>query len=176
MISLLEIKFVRLAEILYWIAGAAIVAMMALTCIDVFLRYAVTLNQTVEWAFLSGFKPMPGTFELVGFLGVVAASFAMAHTAVKKGHVAVSFAVQLLPIRYQKIVGGITDSFGLFFFTIIAWRAFLYGMDLQESGEVSPTLQFPFYLCVYGIGIAAIAVCLILFVDLVKNMQKAGDR
>jgi TRAP-type C4-dicarboxylate transport system permease small subunit len=175
MISFLETKIIRLAEILYWIAGAAIVVMMALTCIDVFLRYAVTLNQTYGWTFLPRLKPMPGTFELVGYLGVVAASFAMAHTAVKKGHVAVSFAVQLLPVRYQGIVGSITDAFGLFFFTVIAWRAFLYGMNLQESGEISPTLQFPFYLFVYGIGIASIAVCLVLFVDLVKNLQKAGN-
>ena len=172
MIRFFENKLTRLAEILYWVAGAAIVAMMGLTCIDVFLRYIVTMNQTYGWTVLAELKPLPGTFELVGFLGAVAASFAMAHTAVKKGHVAVSFLVQMLPGRLQGIIGSITDSFGLLFFSIISWRAFLYGMNLQESGEVSPTLQLPFYLFVYGIGIASIAVCLVLCVDLLKSMQK----
>ena len=172
MIRFFENKLTRLAEILYWVAGAAIVAMMGLTCIDVFLRYIVTMNQTYGWTVLAELKPLPGTFELVGFLGAVAAAFAMAHTAVKKGHVAVSFLVQMLPGRLQGIIGSITDSFGLLFFSIISWRAFLYGMNLQESGEVSPTLQLPFYLFVYGIGIASIAVCLVLCVDLLKSMQK----
>lgn len=176
MIRFLENKLSRLAEFLYWVAGAAIVAMMGLTCIDVFLRYAVSLSQTGGWMILSGLKPLPGTFELIGFLGAVAASFAMAHTAVKKGHVAVSFLVQMLPGRLQGIIGSITDSFGLFFFAVIAWRAFLFGMHLQESGEVSPTLQFPFYLFVYGIGISSIAVCLVLCVDLLKSLQKVVAR
>ena len=176
MISFLETKLIRLAEILYWVAGAAIVCMMLITCIDVFLRYAVTLKQTFGWTLLPELKPLPGTFELVGFLGAIAASFAMAHTAVKKGHVAVSFVVQILPERYQGIIGSITDSFGLFFFAIISWRAFLYGIHLQESGEVSPTLQFPFYLFVYGLGIASVSVSLVLFVDLLKSMQKVGNR
>lgn len=176
MISFLETKLIRLAEVLYWVAGAAIVGMMVMTCIDVFLRYGVTLNQDYGWTLLSKLKPLPGTFELVGFLGAVAASFAMAHTAVKKGHVAVSFVVQMLPARYQAVIGSITDSFGLFFFAIIAWRSFLYGIHLQESGEVSPTLQFPFYLFVYGIGISSVAVSLVLLVDLIKNMQKVVNR
>ena len=61
--SILENKLSRLAEFLYWVAGAAIVAMMGLTCIDVFLRYAVSLSQTGGWMILSGLKPLPGTFE-----------------------------------------------------------------------------------------------------------------
>ena len=162
----------RLAEILYWIAGAAIVIMMGLTCVDVCLRYAVTLQQRLGWAGLPGLKPIPGTFELVGFLGVIAVSFAMAHTAVKKGHVAVSFAVMLLPPRIRAVVGCLTDAFGLFFFSILSWRGFLYAEGLRESGEVSPTLQFPFYLVVYGIGFASIAVCLVLAVDFFNNLKK----
>jgi len=44
-----------MANRLYWIAGSAIVAMMLLTCTDVVLRYFR--------------KPIPGTYELVCFLG-----------------------------------------------------------------------------------------------------------
>ncbi|MBC8457922.1 MAG: hypothetical protein H8D67_08005, partial [Deltaproteobacteria bacterium] len=79
-----------LAKILYWIAGIAIVIMMLLTCVDIILRLGVTAYHKYHWAFLSPFRPIPGTYELVCFLGAVAVSFAMAHTSVEKGHVAVS--------------------------------------------------------------------------------------
>ncbi|MBW2449419.1 MAG: TRAP transporter small permease subunit [Deltaproteobacteria bacterium] len=74
-----------LAKKMYWIAGAAIVAMMLLTCADVVLRYFR--------------RPIPGTYELVCFLGAVAVSFAMAHTSIEKGHVSVSFIVALFPSK-----------------------------------------------------------------------------
>jgi len=62
-----------LAKKLYWVAGTAIVAMMLLTCADVVLRYLR--------------RPIPGTYELVCFLGAAAVAFAIAYTFVEKGHV-----------------------------------------------------------------------------------------
>ena len=42
--------------------------------------------------------------------------------------------------------------------------------DLKASGEVSQTLELPFYPFVYGISFAAAAVCLVLLVDLFKSL------
>jgi TRAP-type C4-dicarboxylate transport system permease small subunit len=147
-----------LAKRLYWVAGAAIVAMMLLTCADVILR---------EFR-----RPIPGTYELVCFLGAMAVAFAMAHTSVERGHVAVSIVVQLLPQRIQALIDSITSSFGFIFFALIAWRSVLYASTLQHSGEVSLTLRLPFYPFVYGIGFAAAVVCLVLLTDMVKSLVK----
>jgi len=147
-----------LAKILYWIAGTAIVAMMVLTCADVVLRYFR--------------RPIPGTYELVCFLGAAAVAFAMAHTSVERGHVSVSFLVDLLPHRLQGLIQSITSGFGLFLFVLIAWQSLVYGNDLRVSGEVSMTLELPFYPFVYGIGFSAAVVCLILILDLFKNISK----
>jgi TRAP-type C4-dicarboxylate transport system permease small subunit len=151
-----------LATKLYWVAGFAIVAMMLLTCVDVFLRYVS--------------RPIPGTYELVCFLGAVAVAFAMAHTSVERGHVAVSIVVQLFPRRIQDLIEVITSSFGLTLFALIAWQSAEYANDLRASGEVSLTLQMPFYPFVYGIGFSAVAVCLVLLVDLFKNLIKVFDK
>ncbi|MBW1614008.1 MAG: TRAP transporter small permease subunit, partial [Deltaproteobacteria bacterium] len=75
-----------LARRLDIIAALAIFAMMALTSVDIFLRYFFR-------------KPIPGTYEIVALLGAVAVSFAMAHTLAVKGHVAVSLIVQMFPKR-----------------------------------------------------------------------------
>ncbi|MBW2610127.1 MAG: TRAP transporter small permease [Deltaproteobacteria bacterium] len=148
----------NLAKILYWIAGAAIVVMMLLTCMDVVLRYLR--------------RPIPGTYELVCFLSAVAVAFAMAHTSVERGHVAVSLVVRLLPERVQGIVESITALLGVILFGLISWQSVLYANDFCVNREVSLTLQLPFYPFVYGIGFAAAAVCVVLLVDLSKNLTK----
>ena len=159
-----------LAKILYGIAGIAIVFMMLLTCADVILRLGVTFYYRYHLWFLSPFKPIPGTYELVCFLGAVAVSFAMAHTSVEKGHVAVSLIVQLLSKKVQALIRVITTSFGFIFFALICWQSILYANDLRSSGEVSLTLELPFYPFVYGISFAAAAVCLVLLTDLFATL------
>ena len=143
----------NLARKLYWVAGTAIVAMMLLTCADVILRYFR--------------RPIPGTYELVCFLGAVAVAFAMAHTSVERGHV-----VRLFPKRIQDLIESITGSFGFALFALIAWQSVIYANDLRAYGEVSLTLQLPFYPFVYGIGFSAAAVCLVLLADLFKSLMK----
>lgn len=133
-------------------------AMMLLTCADVILRFFR--------------RPIPGTYELVCFLGAMAVAFAMAHTSAEKGHVSVSLILRLLPRKIQNIVESITNVFGLTLFVLIAWRSFLYANTLRDSGEVSLTLQLPFYPFVYGIGVSAVVVCLVLLKDLFGSLTR----
>ncbi len=159
MIAYLDRISRRISWTLFWIAGAAIVAMMLLTCADVVLRY---------------FRmPIPGTYELVCFFGALAVGFAMAHTSVQQGHVAVSVITQLLPSRAQDWVDAVTGVFSLIFFALVGWQSFRYAGQLHASGEVSLTLQLPFYPFVYGIGLSAWAVCLVLLARVLDKIRKA---
>ncbi|RLB13720.1 MAG: TRAP transporter small permease [Deltaproteobacteria bacterium] len=152
-----------LARRLDIIAALAIFAMMALTSVDIFLRYFFR-------------KPIPGTYEIVALLGAVAVSFAMAHTLAVKGHVAVSLIVQMFPKRLQGIVESFISIFGIILFALIAWQSILYGVDCQRSGEVSMTLQLPFYPIIYGVALGAAVVCLVLTVDLVNAISKVKGK
>lgn len=144
------------------IAAVAIFSMMALTCADVILRL---------------FRmPIPGTYEIVSFMGAVAVSFAIAHTSVEKGHVAVSLVVQLLPKRAQAVIESILAALGIILFALIAWQSVLYGLDCQSSGEVSLTLQLPFYPIIYGVALGAGVVCLVLLVDFLNAIASARHR
>lgn len=174
--DLLEKISNRLAKKLHWIAGAAIVSMILLTCADIILRLGTTVYRDYHWPFLSPFKPIPGTYELVCFMGAVAVSFAMAHTSVKKGHVSVSFLVRLLPQRTQALIEIITHSLGFIFFALLSWQSVMFGNDLITRGDVSLTLQLPYYPFVYGIGLAAAAVCLVLLVELSKHLIEVFDK
>lgn len=148
----------RFARGLDMIAAGAIVAMMALTCADVVLRFFR--------------KPIPGTYEIVAFLGAVAVSLAIAHTSAEKGHVAVTLVVRTLPQRLQGIIESAIALLSCMLFALIAWQSVLYGLDCQRSGEVSLTLQLPFYPIIYGVALGTGAVCLICLVDLADAIVK----
>lgn len=162
MFTVLESAGNRLSKVLFAVAGAAIVAMMLLTCADIVLRL---------------FRmPIPGTYELVSFLSAVCVAFAMAHTSVQKGHIAVSVLVQLLPERLQALVDSLTTGLSIALFGLIAWQSFRYAGSLRQAGEVSMTLQLPFYPFVYGIALSAVAVCLVLLSQLKTHLAGVAGR
>ena len=42
------------------------------------------------------------------------------------------------------------------------------GLSMRASGEVSPTLQLPFYPVAMGLGVCCFIECLVLFADILK--------
>jgi len=166
----------KLAVYMYYVAGAAIVIMMLITCIDIVLRLSVTLNTEYGWGFLAAFQPLPGTYELVCFLGSTAAAFAMAHTLVESGHVAVSVLVRLFSQRIQAIIQVVTGSLSFIFFGLLCWQSILYAQKLQKYGEVSMTLELPYYPFVYGMSFGAFAVCLVLLLRIIEKGGKVAHK
>ena len=141
----------RLADFLNYIAGWCLVAMTFLTCADVILRI---------------FRyPILGTYEMVGFLGAATASFAMAHTTIKRGHVAVEVVTTQLSPKAQAVIYLITDVLSILVFALLAYECMRFGNDLRISNEVSLTLQIPFFPVLYGVSVSAMTVCLVLIVD-----------
>ena len=145
-----------------WVAGVALVGLMLLTCADVIGR---ALN-----------APVPGTYEIVGFLGSVVISFALAYTYVQGGHTAIEYLVERLPSRAHNWVRAVTTLFGAVLFTLLAWRSFVYGTSLWLSGEVSLTEKIPFYPFVYGVGVACLPLVLLLLLDTVQALSRAVRR
>ncbi len=140
------------------ISGIAVILMMLLTCSDVALRF--------------GGHPIPGTYELVGFLGAIVISFALAYTSIERSHIAVEILVQRLPRRFQIALEGIVSLISLIFFGIITWQTHIYAQDLRQSGEVSLTLGMPIHPIVSGMAIGFAFLCLTLLFDVLKSFRR----
>jgi len=162
----------KTSEYMSLIAGAAIIIMMLLSTADVLLRLGGPFFSKLEWWFLSFLKPIPGTYELVSFLGTVAAAFAMAYTSIKGGHVSVSLVTRLLPKRVRIIIRIITNSLGLVLFGLLSWRSILYAEELRFYGEVSMTLQLPYYPFIYGLAFASFAMSVVLITYLMNDIRE----
>jgi TRAP-type C4-dicarboxylate transport system permease small subunit len=127
---------------------------MTLTIIDVVLR---------------GFKmPIAGTYELVAFSGAVVIGFAIPRTSWLRAHIFVDFFILKLSRRVRNGFNLVTRGMVFVLFFLIGWNLIKYGMDLQRSGEVSLTLQMPFYPVAYGVGLCSFVQCLVMVCDMVK--------
>ena len=162
----------RLAEYMSIIAGASIIIMMLLSTADVLLRLGGPLYSKYKYEFLKFIQPIPGTYELVSFLGTVAAAFAIAHTSIKGGHVSVSLVTRLLAKKTKTVIQIITNTLALLFFGLLTWRSILYAQDLKLFGEVSMTLQMPYYPFVYGVAFASLIMCVVLMTYIINDIKE----
>jgi len=93
---------------LKWVAAVCVIAMMLLTVSDVILRFLR--------------HPIPGTYEMVGFLGALFVSFSLAYTSIMGLHIAVDFVVRKLPPAARKIIEGVGEATGLVLFILLTWQ------------------------------------------------------
>jgi len=143
-----------LCKLLNVIAGCALTFMMLLTVTDVILRF---------------FRmPVVGAYELVAFAGGVVVGFAIPMTSFKKGHIFVDFFILRFQPKTRMLFHLTTRLMGLVLFLIIGWNMIRMGMDMLHSGEVSLTLELPFYPVVYGIGLACFVQCLVILTQIAQ--------
>jgi TRAP-type C4-dicarboxylate transport system permease small subunit len=147
----------RLSRFINVIAGVAITFIMFLTVLDVILRYFR--------------RPIIGTYELVAFSGAVVVGFAIPLTSWMRGHIYVDFFTGKLPKTARAFFNLATRGMAIGLFFLIGWNLIKMGMDLQQSGEVSLTLQLPFYPVAYGVAVSCFVECLVLLMDMVKIVR-----
>jgi TRAP-type C4-dicarboxylate transport system permease small subunit len=147
-------KMGGLSRFLYIISGITLAFMMCLTVLDVILR--------------SFRRPIVGTYELVAFSGAVVIGFSVPFTSWLRGHIYVDFLISRFSQKVKNIIHTTTRCMVIVLFFLIGWNLIKYGIDLQKSGEVSLTLQMPFYPVAYGVGICCFFQCLVIFCDILK--------
>lgn len=149
----------RLSRFINIIAGTSLVFLICLTLADVFLRLLK--------------KPITGTYELVALSSAVVIGFSLPFTSWMRGHVYVDFLLVKCSRRVRAICNLGTRALVLFLFVMIGWNLIRYGMAAHRTGEVSLTLNIPFYPIAYALGIASFVQCLVMLSDMAKIVS--GD-
>lgn len=144
----------RISRFINIIGGMSLVLLMLLTVADVILR--------------SFRRPIVGTYELVALSGALVIGFSIPFTSWGRGHIYVDFFIARFSGKVRGIFNILTRCLGIGLFVMIGWNLIRYGGDLYKSGEVSLTLQLPFYPVAYGLGICCFIQCLVLFCDMAK--------
>ena len=138
------------------LSGMALVLMMVLVFVNVVLR--------AVW------NPILGTYEFTGFLASITITFALAHCASNKGHIAITFFADLLPPRVQAIFDSLVAILGTALYAVISWQCVKYAINLYEIGEVSPATATPFYPFIIAVAFGLLMFALILLNDVIKSI------
>ena len=147
----------KISKFLNVIAGVSLTFLMLLTIVDVILR--------------SFKRPVVGTYELVAFAGAVVIGFSMPLTSFVRQHIFVDFFVLKFSQGVRNIFNIATRGLVIVLFLLVGWNMFTYARDLQRSGEVSLTLQMPFYPVAYGVGVCCLILCLVFVCDIIKIIK-----
>ncbi|MCB2188880.1 MAG: TRAP transporter small permease [Deltaproteobacteria bacterium] len=135
----LEKLTTRLAQYVAWLGGGALVAMMAVTCVDVVLR-AVG-------------HPLIGAVEVEAYLGTLVLALALPWTQARRGQVGVEILVHRLSDRAAARLEVVAGLGSLVVTGVAAWQSWLYAGQMAVGQEVSATLQIPVHLMVRAVAL-----------------------
>lgn len=149
----------RLSRWCEWLSIAAMLLMVAITCID------VVGAKVFKWR-------LPGAIDIVMLTQLVAIAFAAGITLIKGRHIQVEFFIKLLPERVRNVIDRIVLLTVLGLFSIIIWRVIVLGYSFQTSGEYSATIHIPYYPFAYGIALASVPVWLVILARFIQSLTK----
>lgn len=161
-------RYLQISEKIVWAASKVFDAIAGISLLAV--MFLVVLNIILRAFFKS---PILGTYEFVGFLTSLVVGLALAHCALKNGHIAVGFLVAKLPERVRAGIDGLTNLTAGVFFVFCSWHMLDYARSFAASGEVALTTRIPFYPFVYGLAAALILLCLVLFLRALEMLGTA---
>ena len=155
-------KLIRnLVKVLTFLGGVFLVAMICLTCANIFLRTA--------WF------PIRGTFEFMGYFGAIVTAFALAYTEMKRGHIAVDVLVNRLSLKTRKLLLVVNSIVCFFFFSVATWFIVEKANVLRKTGEVTETLQIIYYPFTYAVALGFGLLCLVLLSNVLKTLFQTKE-
>jgi TRAP-type C4-dicarboxylate transport system permease small subunit len=143
-----------------WVGIVGIMVMLVVTCADVLGAKLFLL-------------PVPGATEIVSLVQIATVIFAVAITQKHGGHISVEMFVDTLPRRWKAVVRAFTSLLCLILFIVLIYQGFILGNDYLESGEVTATIELPFYPFAYGFSIALIPMALLMLIYFIEAIKEA---
>jgi TRAP-type C4-dicarboxylate transport system permease small subunit len=137
----------KLVRVTAGIAGAGLLTMVVVTCVDVVLRKLG--------------HPLTGAYDMVKIAAGLTIACALPYTTAVKGHVAVEFFYLRLGRRGRVVADTAIRLLILALFGLFTWGLVAYGTRLKSSGQVSTTLELPLFWVPYVMAFACVVTMLV---------------
>ena len=144
----------RVSDWLNVLGAVTLTFMMLLTVADVLLRIVS--------------RPILGTYEVVSILLAVVIGFSIPKVSLDKGHVYMEFLVERFTRRNRAIMFTFTRILCIVLFSFIGYNLFSVANEFRISGEVTATIQLPFYPAAYGVAVCCIIECFVFAFEILK--------
>jgi TRAP-type C4-dicarboxylate transport system permease small subunit len=149
LIHKLALKFSQLAQV-------ALVLVMLVIVANILLR--------AVW------RPITGSYEMVEILGAILLSLGVAHCAVLKSHVAMTFLVERMRPLNRAISDFCTTLISCFFLGYISWGIFKYAAKVYSRGLNTTSLEIPLYPVYFLVGFGIFVLALVSLMEWINSL------
>ena len=146
---------------LYVIAGVVLACMIILTVFDVVLR--------------NFGHPITGSMEFIQYGGAIVFGFSIPYGTMLGAQVIVDIITEKLSPRRKRMVNIITRCIGIIIFLFVAYNFFLYGIDVQKTGERTASFKIPYYPFAFALSFSFLLQSFTIFCDLLKAIKGVDD-
>ena len=144
---------------LYVIAGVVLACMIILTFFDVILR--------------NFGHPITGSMEFIQYGGAIVFGFSIPYGTMLGAQVIVDIITERLNPRRKRTISIITRWFGIIIFLFVAYNFFVYGIDVQKTGERTASFKIPYYPFAFALSFSFLLQSFTIFCDLIKAIKGA---
>ncbi|MGZ3589352.1 MAG: TRAP transporter small permease [Syntrophales bacterium] len=146
---------------LYVAAGVVLGCMILLTLCDVILR--------------NFGHPITGSMEFIQYGGAIVFGFSIPYGTMLGAQVIVDIITEKLSPRRKRVVNIITRCIGIVIFLFVAYNFFVYGIDVQKTGERTASFKIPYYPFAFALSFSFLLQGLTIFCDLIKTLKGADN-
>ena len=144
---------------LYAIAGIVLACMIILTFCDVILR--------------NFGHPITGSMEFIQYGGAIVFGFSIPYGTMLGAQVIVDIITEKLSPRKKRLIQILTRCIGIIIFLFVAYNFFVYGIDVQKTGERTASFKIPYYPFAFALSFSFLFQCFTICCDLIKKVKGA---
>ena len=148
-------------RLLYIIAGSVLACMIILTFFDVILR---NLGH-----------PITGSMEIIQYGGAIVFGFSVPYGTMLGAQIIVDIVTEKLSPRKKRTIEVITRCVGVMMFLFVAYNFFIYGIDVQKTGERTASFKIPYYPFAFALSFSFFLQSFTIFCDLIKKVKGAEN-
>ena len=146
---------------LYAVAGVVLACMIILTLFDVILR--------------NFGHPITGSMEFIQYGGAIVFGFSIPYGTMIGAQVIVDIITEKLSPRRKRMINILTRCIGIIIFLFVAYNFFVYGIDVQKTGERTASFKIPYYPFAFALSFSFLLQGLTIFCDLIKTVKGADN-
>ncbi len=144
---------------LYVIAGIVLACMIVLTLLDVILR--------------NFGHPITGSMEFIQYGGAIVFGFSIPYGTMLGAQVIVDVITEKLSSRKKRIINILSRCVGIILFLFVAYNFFVYGIDVQKTGERTASFKIPYYPFAFALSFSFLFQSFTVGCDLIKTIRGA---
>ena len=120
--------------------------------------------------------PVPGTYEIFGVLLPCIVLLGLAYAQAEQAHVKITMVLERLPTTLQRLFNIFTTLIYMVMTALMGWYGYDLSMLFWDSGKLIDTIFVPKWIPQLVVPLGALALFLVLLVQLIEYIFKSGKR